>query len=427
MLNIIGASLIFVSCFIFFVMGHPHRTIVAMLGAVLMVLFGSWRGFYDHQAAYLAIDYNTIGLLFGMMIIVGILRGTGFFRYLAIKGAKLAGGDPWKLLLILGLTTAFVSMLIDNVTTILLIAPVTILVSDILKINPRPLLLGEVLLSNLGGVGTLVGDPPNIMIGSASGFSFNSFIIHLMPVVLLAMGIALLLFKVIYRKDLHSTSRRVEQIIEMDESRVIKDKPTLFKCILALITVVVLFLLEEKLGLKSSFIALLGAVFTLIMVQPDVKKIFGEIEWPVLIFFASLFIMVGGVDKSGILRLLGTGLGSLSSHPLEMSLLLIWISVVFSSLAGNIPYTAAMIPVVGHIAAGGFNPNPLWWGLALGAGFGANGTPISSAAGVLIVEMSDKTRSPITFRNWFKSGTITTVVSAVLASLVFIFFFSWFN
>jgi len=427
MLNIIGASLIFVSCFVFFVIGRPHRTIVAMLGAVLMVLFGTWRGFYDYQAAYLAIDYNTIGLLFGMMIIVGILRETGFFRYLAIKGAKLAGGDPWKLLLILGLTTAFISMLIDNVTTILLIAPVTILVSDIIKINPRPVLLGEVILSNLGGVGTLVGDPPNIMIGSASGFSFNSFIVHLMPVVLLAMGISLFLLKAIYRKDLHSTSRRVEQIIEMDESRVIKDKPTLFKCILALITVVVLFLLEEKLGLKSSFIALLGAVFTLIMVQPDVKKIFGEIEWPVLIFFASLFIMVGGVDKSGILRLLGTGLGSFSSHPLEMSLLLIWISVVFSSLAGNIPYTAAMIPVVGHIAAGGFNPNPLWWGLALGAGFGANGTPISSAAGVLIVEMSDKTRSPITFRNWFKSGTITTVVSAVLASLIFIFFFSWFN
>ena len=427
MLNIIGASVIFVSCFIFFVMGRPDRTIVAMVGAVLMILFGTWRGFYDHQAAYLAIDYNTIGLLLGMMIIVGILRGTGFFRYLAIKGAKLAGGDPWKLLLILGLTTAFISMLIDNVTTILLIAPVTILVSDILRINPRPILLGEVILSNLGGVGTLVGDPPNIMIGSASGFSFNSFVIHLMPVVLLAMGIALLLFKVLYRKDLRSTSRQVERIIEMDESRAIKDKPTLFKCILALITVVVLFLLEEKLGLKSAFVALLGAVFTLIMVQPDVKKIFGEIEWPVLIFFGSLFIMVGGVDKSGVLGLLGTGLASLSSHPLAMSLLLIWISVVFSSLAGNIPYTAAMIPVVGHIAAGGFNPNPLWWGLALGAGFGANGTPISSAAGVLIVEMSDKTKSPITFRNWFKSGTLITVISAVLASLVFIFFFSWFN
>ncbi|MFQ5834894.1 MAG: SLC13 family permease [bacterium] len=427
MTNILVASAIFITCFIFFIFGKPHRAIVAMVGAVAMMIAGMSLGFYTQEEALKAIDFNTIGLLAGMMVIVGVLRETGFFRYLAIKVAKLAKGDPWKLLLFLGLLTAFISMLIDNVTTILLVAPVTMLMSDILGINPLPILLAEVLLSNVGGVGTLVGDPPNIMIGSAAGFSFNSFVIHLMPVVLLVMGISLLLLRFIHRKALADRSKNIERVVQMRAEEAVKDKKTLAKCLLALGVVLVLFILEARLNLKTAFIAFLGAAFTLAMVRPDLKKTFNQVEWPVLVFFLGLFIIVGGLDKTGVLRMLGQQLALFSYNPILITLVIIWVSVITSSFVDNIPYTAAMIPVIRHIAATGMNTSPLWWGLALGAGFGGNGTPIGSAAGLVIMSLSEKSARPITFGNWLKSGVTVTLVGGGVASLIMAVFFGWFQ
>jgi len=427
MTNILVASAIFTTCFIFFIFGKPHRTIVAMVGAVAMMIAGMSLGFYTQEEALKAIDFNTIGLLAGMMVIVGVLRGTGFFRYLAIKGVKLAKGDPWKLLLSLGLLTAGVSMLIDNVTTILLVAPVTMLISDILGINPLPILLAEVLLSNVGGVGTLVGDPPNIMIGSAAGFSFNSFITHLMPIVLLALFIALLLLRFIHSKTLRSKPRSIERIMQISAQSAIRDKITLYKCLLALGVVLMLFILEARLGFRTSFVAFLGAAFVLVMVRPDPKEALNQVEWPVLVFFVCLFIIVGGLDKTGVLRMLGQQLALFSYNPILITLVIIWVSVIASSFVDNIPYTAAMIPVIRHIAATGMNANPLWWGLALGAGFGGNGTPIGSAAGVVIMSLSEKSGRPLTFGNWLKSGVVITLVTSGVASLIMAVFFGWFK
>lgn len=427
MTNILVASAIFIICFILFVFGRPHRAIVAMVGAVAMMIAGMSLGFYTQEEALKAIDFNTIGLLAGMMVIVGVLRGTGFFRYLAIKGAKLAKGDPWKLLLSLGLLTAVTSMLIDNVTTILLVAPVTMLISDILGINPLPILLAEVLLSNIGGVGTLVGDPPNIIIGSAAGFSFNSVVIHLLPVVLLVMGISLLLLRFIHRKTLAGRSKNIERVMQMRAEEAVKDKRTLVKCLLALGVVLVLFYLETRLNLKTAFIAFLGAAFTLAMVRPDPKDALNQVEWPVLVFFLGLFIIVGGLDKTGVLRMLGQQLTLFSYNPILIALVIIWISALSCSFVNNIAYTVAMVPVIRHIAATGMAANPLWWGLAMGAGFGGNGTPIGSAAGVVIMSLSEKSARPITFGNWLKSGVIVTLVACGVASLIMAVFFGWFE
>ncbi len=427
MTNILVASAIFISCFIFFILGKPHRAIVAMVGAVAMTIAGMSLGFYTQEEALKAIDFNTIGLLAGMMVIIGVLRGTGFFRYLAIKGVKLAKGDPWKLMLSLGLLTAVISMLIDNVTTILLVAPVTMLISDILGINPLPILLAEVLLSNIGGVGTLVGDPPNIIIGSAAGFSFNSVVIHLMPMVLLVMGISLLFLRFIHRKTLADRSKNIERVVQMRAEEAVKDKRTLTKCLLALGVVLVLFYLEARLNLKTAFIAFLGATFTLAMVRPDLKKTFNQVEWPILLFFVGLFIIVGGLDKTGVLRMLGRRLAVFSSNPILITLVIIWLSALFCSFVNNIAYTVAMVPVIRHIAATGMNANPLWWGLALGAGFGGNGTPIGSAAGVVIMGLSEKSAHPVTFGNWLKSGVTVTLVACGVASLIMALFFGRFK
>jgi len=392
-----------------------------------MMIFGISRGFYTQEMALEAIDFNTIGLLLGMMVLIAILKRSGFFRYLAIKGVKLARGEPWKLLVILGLITAFVSMVMDNVTTILLMAPVTLLISDILAINPLPLLVGEVVLSNLGGVATMIGDPPNIMIGSASKFTFNSFIIHLMPISLFAMGISLISLKIIFRPYLIKKEERVHQVLQMRENEAIKDKKILMNCILALASVLTLFATEKIHHLKPAFIAILGAIIALVLVRPEPDEILSEVEWPVLFFFASLFIIVGGVDNTGILKLIGKSLRGVSSHPLILSLVIIWVSTFFSAFVDNIPYTATMIPVIKHLGALGVNTTPLWWALAIGAGFGGNGTPIGSSAGVVVMGLTDRTSHPITFKSWIKSAGIVCLLTTLLASVVFVLKFDWFS
>jgi len=426
-INMVVSLIIFVVSFVFFVYGKIHRCIVALVGATLMVVFGDLRGFYTQQQALEAIDFDTLGLLFGMMTIVVILRKTGLFRYLAIKGAKFAKGDPWKLMVALGLITAFVSMIIDNVTTVLLVAPVTLLVSDILGITALPILIEEVVLSNIGGVGTLVGDPPNIMISSASTFSFNDFLIHLMPISLIAIGISLLISRFLCSSCLVRREERVREILKMNEWDAIREKAMLLKCIIALIIVVVLFVTEEIHHLRSSFIALIGATITLILVRPDPKEVFSQIEWPVLLFFAALFVIVGGVDQAGFFKILANGITRVSSNPVGLTLIVIWFSFVLSSLIDNVPYTAAMIPIIKHIAALGVNTNPVWWALAIGVGFGGNGTPIGSSAGVVAMGLAERTKYPLTFKQWLKYGSIPALVTTGVASVLMVIGFEWFS
>lgn len=427
MLDIYGSLVIFVVCFIFFVYGKIHRAVVAMLGAAAMIIFGINRGFYTQDMAIGAIGFNTIGLLLGMMIIVGILKRSGLFRYLAIKGIRLSGGDPWKLLIILGLITAFMSMIIDNVTTVLLISPLILLISDILAINPLPILIGTAFLSNVGGVATVVGDPPNVMIGSASGLTFNAFIVHLLPISLLAMGVSLITFKFIFGSRLKKKEKKESQRIQMREREIIKDRGLLFKCLFVLVGVIVLFTTEEIHHFKLAFSAILGAAFALILVRPEPREILSDIEWPVLIFFAALYTMVGGIEEAGTLRILGNSLRGVSSNLLVLSVILVWTSFVFSAFVDNIPYTAAMIPVVQHLGKVGLNVEPLWWALAIGAGFGGNGTPIGSSAGVIVMGLTEKTKYSISFKLWFKSAGIVALLTVIVSTLILVFGFGWYT
>ena len=299
---------IFVATFLFILTERIHRTVIALAGAVAMMVAGIAFNFYEPHDAIAAIDFNTIGLLFGMMVIVVMLEKTGFFQYLGILTAKKTKGNPWLLLIAFGALTSVLSMILDNVTTIILIAPVTIIVARMLEINPAPLLLAEAMLSNVGGTGTLIGDPPNIMIGSAAGFSFNTFLIHSLPVALVAWIVTIILFRFFYKKSLSHVPKAVEKLTEMNEREAIEDPRTLKKILAVLFFVVILFFLHGALHLEPSIVALIGAALALLLIhhREDPQPIFERTELSVLLFFTSLFILVGGLEHAGILNLVST-------------------------------------------------------------------------------------------------------------------------
>jgi len=422
MLNVTLAITIFIVTFALIISGKLHRTIVGAVGALSMMLLGTFGGFYSQDEALAAIDFNTLGLLLGMMIIVNVLKRSGFFSYVAIKTVRMSKGSPTRLMIFMGLVTAFMSMLVDNVTTIILVVPVTILVCDILSINPIPTLMAEILLANIGGVGTLVGDPPNMMIASASGFTFIDFLIHLLPLVLITMGVSVLALRFIFRKDLDRPSRNVDAVLYMKEKDAIQDPNGLVKCLLALGFVFLLFFLQERHGLSHSFIAIIGAGLTLLLVRPDPDAVLRDVEWSILVFFACLFIIVGGLERIGFLESIANFMIPLAqSNSSVMKVVLLWFSAGAASIIDRIPFTAAMIPIIEHIGELGININSLWWILALGVGFGGNGTPIGSTVGIIGIQLSEKSRNPIHFKQWFVSGTIVAVISIAVVSLLIAF------
>ncbi|MCK5415899.1 ArsB/NhaD family transporter [Candidatus Parcubacteria bacterium] len=416
---------IFVVTFILIFTEKIHRTVIASVGAVVMVSFGMLYNFYNSEQALAAIDFNTIGLLLGMMIIVAILEKTGFFQYLAIVAAKKTKGDPWKLVVVLGLVTTLVSLILDNVTTVVLIAPVTIIIVRLLKISPIPILIAEALLSNTGGVATLVGDPPNIMIGSAANFSFNDFLTHTAPIVFIAWIVTLLVLKFVFRKEMTQKPENIHELEKMDERKALKDVKTLKKVGIVLALVVVLFFVHSQIHMPPSMVALIGASLALILVAPtkDPQKILEKVEWSVLGFFAALFVIVGGLEHAGVLEQLAYAISNLARGDIVIAALaILWISAIMSAIIDNIPFTVAMIPVIGYLETQGIPVNLLWWALALGVGFGGNGTPIGSTANIVVVAKSEQTDTPITFRSWLKSGSITMVSTLIVASIAIFFF-----
>ena len=421
----IVSALIFAITFVVILSERIHRTIVAFAGAAVMVLVGMTMGFYSQEQAFHAIDFNTLGLLLGMMVLVVMLSHTGFFEYLATLTAKKSGGNPWYLLLLLGGTTTFLSLFLDNVTTVVLIGPITVLIAEILGINPIPLLMAEALLSDTGGVATLVGDPPNVLIGSAAGLSFNDFLTHLGPIVLVTTLAVLFLLRVLFRKELSEQPRNIEALMTLDETAAIKDKVALPRILIVLACVIILFFLETLLHFKPAFVALLGAAAALLWVQPNVEEVFKNIEWSVLLFFAALFVTVGGVEASGLLGLLAQQLvGPANQNLLLASIALLWFSAIISAVVDNIPFTIIMIPVIQQLGVGGLYTTPLWWALALGAGFGGNGTPIGSTANVLIVSISEKTHTPITTAIWMRTGLPVMLVACAVSTILFILTFN---
>ena len=414
---LIISSLVFVLTYVGILAERINRTIVALAGAVLMVAIGGWFSFYDMHKAVDAIDFDTITLLFGMMIVVGLFTETGFFQYLAIRAAKLAKGKPWLLLVYLGLVTSLVSMVLDNVTTIIIMIPVTLSMADILGISPMPFLISAVLLSNIGGVATLIGDPPNILIGSAAGFSFTDFLTHLAPIVIVAWGIAQLILLFLFRSFLKRKPKNVDRLMEMNERQAITDLLTTSRMLKVLGITVFLYFIHDKIGLEPGLVALIGACLGLLWIRPKLDQLLSNVHWDVLLFFMSLFVIVGGLEAGGILTLAGRGILLLTGHGMAVAaLVILWVSALASGVLSNVPFTIAMLPILKGLASQGIPIDPLWWALALGVGFGANMTPIGAASNVFVVSLADSIGEPLTFKEWFRNGSMVAFATCAVGS-----------
>ena len=389
-----------------------------------MVGIGIFAGFYGEEQAIEAVDFHTVGLLLGMMTMVALLQPTGFFEYVATMVGRWSGGKPVLLLILLGTITTVLSMLLDNVTTVVLIAPVAIMISEILGVSAVPLLMALALLSDTGGTGTLVGDPPNILIGSAAGLSFNDFLINALPVVLVAWLVVLGVLIFLFRSELRQQPTSVEAIRMLDPSKALNDPTTAKKVVVVLAVTILLFFIQEPLGLSPSFIALAMAAVALLWIRPNTHELFERIEWNVLIFFIALFIVVGGLEASGALDWLAellVGAGSL--NPLLLGIIIIWAVAILSAIVDNIPITIALIPVFQHLDGAGINTAPLWWALVFGAGFGGNGTIIGSTANIVVATMSERTRTPITSAIWSKRGLPVMLAALIVASILYVVMF----
>jgi len=396
-----------------------HRSLVVILGAIAMVVLGSWLSFYSPAMAVESTDANTIALLFGMMVVVGLFRATGFFEYLAIKAARLARGKPWLLFLYLGAAATVVSMVLDNVTTIILLIPVTMSLADVLGIPMIPFLIGMVMLSNIGGVATLIGDPPNILIGSAAGLSFTDFITHLAPIVVVTWFAAVGLLLLLFRRDLVTQPRNTDKLLAMDARTAITDPRGTRRLLVVLAGTVALFFVHDLIGLESGTVAVLGASVGLIWMLPDVRVALREVHWDVLIFFVGLFVIVGGLEASGALDIVAASLSSLTTHGIVIaSLAVLWASALMSALVDNVPFTIAMLPILAGLESQGVSVGPLWWALALGVGFGGNATPIGATSNVIVIACSERTRSPISAKAWVRRGVPTALTACALASLL---------
>jgi len=420
--------LIFVVCLGFIFSEKLNRTIVALAGASLMVGAGKLLGFYAEQDAIVSIDWNTLGLLLGMMILVAMLEPTGFFQYTAVWASRLSRGSPVRLFVLLGSVTTILSMFLDNVTTVVLIAPVTILISEVLGMSPVPFLISEALLSNTGGVATLVGDPPNVLIGSAANLSFNDFLVHSLPVVAVAWVAALSVLLLLFRDELRKVPANQDAVSKLDPGEALNDRRSAIRILIVIGGAIVLFFLHSFLHLTPAFVALSAAATALLVIRPPLDEILQKVEWSVLIFFGGLFVIVGGLEKSGALgqlvSLLETGV---NIPPVLFGILLIWVVAGLSAVVDNVPITIALIPVIEGLGNAGIDPYPLWWALAFGAGFGGNGTIIGSTANIVVAMLSEKTRNPITSAIWVKRGLPVMIVTCVVASLIFLVAYPWFT
>jgi Na+/H+ antiporter NhaD/arsenite permease-like protein len=407
-----------------------HRSYAAIVGAVVMVVAGTWFGFYSQEAAIISIDANTILLLLGMMLLVGLLRPTGAFEYLAIKLAKLSGGSPRRLLVYLCATVSVLSMVLDNVTTVIIFAPLTVLVTRLLHLNPAPYLIAEAMMSNIGGAATLVGDPPNIMIGSAADIDFVTFLVNMAPLVGPAWIGTMALLLVMFRKDIRPRDGHIVHI-DLDESKAIHDPARLRRTLLALGVVIVLFFLHHRLEYYPALASFIGLSIGLLLVRPDPEEITEGVDWSVLLFFAALFVMIGGVEASGLLDIAGEWIAGVAQRPgmlLVTALMLMWVAAFVSAIVDNIPFTVTMIPIVGALAANGIDVYPLWWALAIGVGLGGNGTHLGATANIICVAEAERSGLPearITPVAWLRTGLPVVVVGLLLASATFIAIYSY--
>jgi Na+/H+ antiporter NhaD/arsenite permease-like protein len=407
-----------------------HRTLAGIIGAVSMILAGMVGGFYSQADAISAIDANTMFLLTGMMILVVLLRPTGGFEYLAIHMAKLSRGSPQRLLVYLSTVVTIISLFLDNVTTVLVFAPLTVVICRMLGLNPIPFLMSEALLSDTGGVATLVGDPPNVMIGSAAGIDFNRFLFHMGPIILVAWLTTVLLILFLFRGYL---TQPMQDVLDLDETRALKDRKSLVAVLISMAVVILQFFIHHHFDLFPGYVAWIGVALALALVRPDPDVFLHQIDWSVLMFFAGLFVIVGGVEGSGLLDMLGQELVVIAQDPdklLQTALILLWVSAFLSAAVDNIPFTVTMIPIISHLETQGVDVMPLWWALSLGVGLGGNGTHIGSTANVICVAEAERAGDPafrISPMLWLKKGTPVMVVTLAISSFLLVVFFDYYR
>ena len=401
-----------------------NKTVVALFGASIFLVLH----IIGEEEAFHHIDWNVIFLLVSMMIIVGITKNTGLFQFIAIKAAKFAKGEPVTILILLSLICAVFSALLDNVTTVLIIVPVTILITVELGISPIPFVISIAIASNIGGAATLIGDPPNIMIGSASGLDFMQFVVNLGPPIAVCLVVFTVIQILIFRKKLRVSTERKARIMEFDESKTLEDIPLLIKCLSVLALVIAGFLLHGILHLEASVIAMFGAsLLMLITGVKEVDEVLKDIEWGTIFFFVGLFILVGGLVETGAIKIAAEYILSLTKGNIaSTSILIVWVSGIFSAFVDNIPYVATMIPLVHDIGStlGNEAIVPVWWSLALGSCLGGNGTLVGASANVVSAGLASKSGYKISFMEFTKYGfgfmLVTLAVSTVYVMLVFL-------
>lgn len=419
----IYAIVVFLLTYAFIVAEKIHRAVVALAGAIL-VLFA---GVISFDQAILHIDWNTIGLLIGMMIIVGITRRSGVFEYLAIWAAKKAHGEPMRIMVALACITAVASALLDNVTTVLLIVPVTFSITKELKVNPIPFLITEIMASNIGGTATLIGDPPNIMISGPAGLDFMSFIYNLTPIAIVVFVVTIFLLRIIFRNDINTTEELKNRIMQFDETKELKDIALMKKSLAVLAITIIGFGLHGTLGIENSVIALAGATLLLLITREEPEEVLLTVEWPTIFFFTGLFILVGSLVENGIIaQIAEKAIEVTEGDLLATGMLILWLSAIASAFVDNIPFVATMIPMINAMGPEGMNVianlDPLWWSLALGACLGGNGTIIGAAANVIVAGLADKNGYKITFVGYMKIAFPLMIIS-IMISTVYLYFF----
>lgn len=414
--QIVLPTIVLALAYVFISLEKIPKVVIALLGASIVLL----AHVMTQEQAFHAIDFNVIFLLVGMMILVNILSHTGALQAMAVFSAQKVKGNGLMLMLVFSVITAFLSAFLDNVTTVIIMGMLTCSIARQLDISPVPYLIAETLASNIGGSATLIGDPPNIMVGSAAGLSFQDFLIHLAPVILLILPVVLLTLVLLYKDQYHLPPSAQQAIEAMNAKKLITDKPLMFKSLIVLGCVVVGFIFHHQLGLEAATVALAGA--SVLLIFENSKAIWHDVEWTTIFFFIGLFIIVGAVEEVGTISYLADRFFEATQGNFQLTTVaLLWMSGILSAIIDNIPYTATMIPLVEDLGRHYENLNPLWWSLALGACLGGNGTMIGASANVLVADLALRNNHPIRFLEFMKIGSLVMVESLIISS-VYIWF-----
>ena len=406
---------VFVITYAFIATERVHKTLAALAGGVAMVLLG----ILTQEEAFEAIDFNVIFLLAGMMILAGIVRKTGVFGWLAVRAARFSGGDGYRVLVVMSVITAVASAFLDNVTTVVLVGPITLFLAASLGMSAFPLIISEILASNIGGMATLIGDPPNILIGSAAGLDFATFLVNMAPLSIMLMAVYLVAARWLFRGQLGTDPDLRDALLSLDESEMIVHPGLLRSSLIVLGGTMIGFLIHGLIGLEPATIALTGAVVLMIVAREDPHEVLQEVEWPTLFFFIGLFMLVAGIIEIGLIDAVADAILAVTGGALEATaILVLWASTILSGVIDNIPYTATMIPVVDQLSEG-HESNVLWWALAIGADLGGNMTIIGASANVILASMAEREGHPISFGAFLRYGLPVTV-GTVLISTVYL-------